>query len=183
MSMESADKIIARMQRELGQQKEDYDELHDYVVNKVDVTTQQLTRRARCKGCNKLKAADMNGFARVNKDMLNWKLRFDVLPHLKFFGGMQVTWQPEVVGSFSQRLRKNTARPDGSIESVFWEDEVMPLANRVLIEIRGGFTRECRKQYTSEYLVEKVECHQWRSCGANVTMCNLSNSPFLHYHR
>ena len=94
MSRESADQIIARMQRELDQRKKEYDELHDYVVNKVDVTTQQLTRRAKYKGRNKLKAAVMTGFARVNKDVLNWKLGFNVLPHLKFFGGKQVTWQP-----------------------------------------------------------------------------------------
>ena len=122
MSRESADKIIVRMQMELEQRKKEYDELHDYVVNKVDVTTQQLTCRTKNKGRNQLKAADMNGYDRVNRDMLNWKLHFNVLPHLKFFGGMQVSWQPEVVGSFSQRLRKNIARPEGSIESVYWED-------------------------------------------------------------
>ena len=88
MSRESADEIIARMKRELDQRKKEYDELHDYVMNKVDVTTQQLTRRAKYKGRNQLKAADMNGFARVNKDMLNLKFCFNVLPHFKFFGGM-----------------------------------------------------------------------------------------------
>ena len=101
-SRETADQIIARMQRELDQRKKDYEELHNYVVNKVNVTTRQLTGCTQFKGRNQLKAADMNGYARVNKDMLNWKLRFNVLSHLKFFEGMQVTWQPKVKGSFSK---------------------------------------------------------------------------------
>ena len=52
MSRESADKIIAWMQRELDQRKKEYYELHDYIANKVDVTTKQLTRRVKYKGCN-----------------------------------------------------------------------------------------------------------------------------------
>ena len=118
-SSESADQIIARTQRELDQRKKEYDEPHKYVVNKVNVTTNQIKGRSQVKGHNRLKAADMNGYAHVNKDMLNWKLRFNVLPHLKFFGGKQVTWQPKVEGSFSERLRKDIARPEGSIERSF----------------------------------------------------------------
>lgn len=115
--------------------------------NTVFRLAKSAENRNKFHGRNKMSKSSFDGYDHANVSSISNLLKFVVLPHLKFLHESWTQYAPDDRNSFSFRLCREVDFPEDCLKSVFWEDSLVPLTNKKLIDWRSNSNGGVGGQY------------------------------------
>ena len=158
MDIRSANEEIRNLKNQLVEkdnqlvEKDKYiQEISEWSTFKTGNMLMHIRDARKFHGRNQVRAADFDVIDRVNRDSLGKWLRFDVIPHVKFFNKSTLMYSKDK-SSFCQKLLglRGVVVPEGALENEFYIGRIIPQVNKVVIDNKSKFTTDCRLEWMSE---------------------------------
>ena len=105
----------------------------------------------RYRGRNKTNKIKFDGHDHTNNMVVGPLLRLYVFRHHKFWHPSWKKCLPDDPNSFFCKIIGEFDIPAGVSVVVYWNNHLVPIINKKVIEIRSNFTNYCKKEYLSKW--------------------------------
>ncbi len=110
-------------------------------------------------GRNKLKKSDYDGYDHSNAANISKWLKFDFMPHYKFWHPGWKKYRPENPNSFFRKLIPELDVPDDEEVSLYWSHHLVGMVNKKVVEWRSNVSARIMAQYKGENLFVIILLH------------------------
>lgn len=135
VTREKYDRLKARYQNS----EASWQEMEMKLKSKVIALVKSAENRHKFHGRNKMNKKEFDGYDHANSAHISHFLKNKFLPHHKFPHSSWIEYAPDDEGSFFCKIRDEVDFPqEGVLQSVFWDDNMVPMVNKKLIEWRSN---------------------------------------------